>query len=233
MIKVISFDLDDTLWPILPVIMEAEKITRKWLIENYSPIEILLSEDILLNIRKDLIYKDKDLINRLSELRTLSITELAIRAGYSSVEASKIGKEAFEVFFEARNNVTFYDDVLKVLESLNKKYILGGLTNGNADIKKIGLDRFFDFNFSSSDLNSSKPSPENFHAIIRETERQPFEICHVGDNPSHDVLGAINSGFQAIWFNPTEKKWELEKAEFLEAKNWLEIKELILNLDQT
>ena len=41
-IKAITFDLDDTLWPLMPVILKAEKDTNKWLIENYPGVENLL-----------------------------------------------------------------------------------------------------------------------------------------------------------------------------------------------
>ena len=38
-IKAVSFDLDDTLWPLLPVILKAEKDTNEWLIDNYPGVE--------------------------------------------------------------------------------------------------------------------------------------------------------------------------------------------------
>ena len=227
MIKAITFDLDDTLWPILPVIIEAEKITKRWLIKNYPPLEIVLNEDVVLNIRKDLIYKDKSLINRLSELRTLSIKELAIRAGYQSNIASKIGKEAFLIFFEARNKVTFYEGVLDVLTSLKDKYIMGSLTNGNADLKKVGLNHLFNFHFSSSDLNSSKPDPKHFEAAIKSTNLLPGEICHIGDHPLHDVIGAKNAGLHSIWFNPENKEWTADKNKILQIKTWNELESII------
>ena len=34
-IKSISFDLDDTFWPLMPTIMEAEKNSRNWIKDNY------------------------------------------------------------------------------------------------------------------------------------------------------------------------------------------------------
>ena len=35
MIKAISFDLDDTLWPIMPTILNAERKTNSWIKDNY------------------------------------------------------------------------------------------------------------------------------------------------------------------------------------------------------
>ena len=141
MIKAITFDLDDTLWPITPVILEAEKITQKWLINNYPAMELVINQNIALNIRKDLIYKDPDLVNQLSKLRTLSIEQLALKAGYNNDISYKISQEAFLIFFEARNKVNFFENVLDVLNILKRKYILGSFTNGNADLKKVGLKK--------------------------------------------------------------------------------------------
>ena len=37
-IKVLSFDLDDTLWPCYPTIIRAEKLLYQWLAENVSVV---------------------------------------------------------------------------------------------------------------------------------------------------------------------------------------------------
>ena len=62
-IKAVSFDLDDTLWPILPVILKAEKGTNEWLIENYPGVEKLLNSKEMMDIRDNLISQKSDLIN--------------------------------------------------------------------------------------------------------------------------------------------------------------------------
>ena len=41
----------------------------------------------------------------------------------------------FQVFWHQRNNVIFYDGVLDMLANLSKKYSLGVITNGNADVR--------------------------------------------------------------------------------------------------
>ena len=35
----------------------------------------------------------------------------------------------------------------------------------------------------------------------------PHEILHVGDDALLDVLGALNSGMQAVWLNRGEAAW--------------------------
>ena len=55
-IKVITFDLDDTLWDNRPVITKAETDTRRWLENKAGNIDWGSFEDFL-DLRKDLIKK--------------------------------------------------------------------------------------------------------------------------------------------------------------------------------
>ena len=153
-IKAISFDLDDTLWPLLPVILKAEKDTNKWLIENYPGVENLLKSDEVKEIRDSLISQESKLVYQLSKLRELTLVELAMRSGYTKKESESLARDYFKIFYAVRNDVTLYEGVEKVLESLKQKYVLGVITNGNADIKKIGIDHYFDFNISASNINA-------------------------------------------------------------------------------
>ena len=92
-IKAITFDLDDTLWPLMPVILKAEKDTNKWLIENYPGIENLLKSDEVKEIRDSLISQENKLVYQLSKLRELTLVELAIRSGYTKKESESLAKE--------------------------------------------------------------------------------------------------------------------------------------------
>ena len=114
-IKAITFDLDDTLWPLMPVILKAEKDTNKWLIENYPGIENLLKSDEVKEIREN------KLVYQLSKLRELTLVELAIRSGYTKKESESLAKESFKIFYAGRNDVTLYEGVEKALESLKQK----------------------------------------------------------------------------------------------------------------
>ena len=65
----ITFDLDDTFWPLMPTILEAEKSSRKWIEENFpGAINSLTREESIL-LRDELINEDPSIVNRLSELR--------------------------------------------------------------------------------------------------------------------------------------------------------------------
>ena len=152
-IKAVSFDLDDTLWPLLPVILKAEKDTNQWLIDNYPGVEVLLKSQEAMKIRDDLISKKNDLVNQLSKLRELSLVELGIRSGYNREESQIMARESFKIFFSGRNDVTLYEGTEQTLKNLKEKYVLGVITNGNADLEKIGISHYFDFNVSAENMN--------------------------------------------------------------------------------
>ena len=231
-IKAVSFDLDDTLWPILPVILKAEKDTNEWLLKNYPGVEKLLNSKELMSIRDKLITQKSDLINQLSKLRELSLVELGIRSGYKKEEAKIMARESFKIFFSGRNNVKLYDGVEESLDRLKDKYLLGVITNGNANLEKIGINHYFNFNLSAEDMNTSKPDPKIFEAAVQETGLKAEEVCHVGDHPVNDVQGSLSIGMKAIWFNEKELDWPLdEKLNFKEINFWKELEGALENIN--
>ena len=72
-IKAISFDLDDTLWPLLPVIIKAEQKTNAWLKKNYPAASRLMQSDSMLKIRNRLIRENPKLVYQLSNLILLPL----------------------------------------------------------------------------------------------------------------------------------------------------------------
>ena len=227
-IKVVSFDLDDTLWPIHPVIIKAEKETNKWLVANYPGVKKILYSEDMIDIRNQLINNQRDLLNNLSELRKLCLVELGIRSGYKKIEAKNMAKESFKIFFSKRNCVNFYDGVEDCLIQLKKKYLLGVITNGNANLKEIGINHYFDFYVSAEDINCGKPDPKIFHTFIKKTGLHANEICHVGDHALNDVSASLNVGMKAIWFNEKKDNWPFEEIlDFEEIYYWKELEQVL------
>jgi len=209
-IKSVSFDLDDTLWPLMPTILEAEKSSRNWIEENFpGAINSLTREESIL-LRDELINEDPSIVNRLSELRLKIFYKAGLRSGYSENESSTMADKAFEIFFKGRNKVTFYDGVIETLDLLKKTYSLGVITNGNADLEMIGIADYFDYILSPVELNTHKPDPKMFQAVLEETGLEPQEICHIGDHPINDVQASYDCGFKAVWFKENENDPDLE-----------------------
>ena len=229
-IKSISFDLDDTLWPLMPNIVEAEKTTNEWIKENFPGTAALLGKQDVIEIRDKLIKEDPNLMNQISDLRKLMFYELNIRAGYGKEESENMAEEAFKIYFKGRNAVTFYEGVIETLELLKKDYSLGVVTNGNADLQVIGIDNLFDYIFSAADLNAHKPDPVMFEAVINRTGLRAEEICHIGDPPINDVKASLDFGMTPIWFNYEKASFPLEGIEVAEFSDWNSLPDLIKKL---
>ena len=229
-IKSISFDLDDTLWPLMPNIMEAEKTTNEWIKENFPGTASLLGKQDVIEIRDKLIKEDPNLMNQISDLRKLMFYELNIRAGYGKEESENMAEEAFEIYFKGRNAVTFYEGVIETLELLKNDYSLGVVTNGNADLQVIGIDNLFDYIFSAADLNAHKPDTVMFEAVINRTGLRAEEICHIGDHPINDVKASLDFGMTPIWFNYEKASFPLEGIEVAEFSDWNSLPDLIKQL---
>ena len=69
--KAITFDLDDTLWPILPVIIRAEEETNAWLKNNYPAVKKIMDTSEILHIRTEILNKYPEFKNDLSKLREI------------------------------------------------------------------------------------------------------------------------------------------------------------------
>ena len=229
-IKSISFDLDDTLWPLMPNIVEAEKTTNEWIKENFPGTAALLGKKDVIEIRDKLIKEDPNLMNQISDLRKLMFYELNIRACYGKEESENMAEEAFEIYFKGRNAVTFYEGVIETLELLKNDYSLGVVTNGNADLQVIGIDNLFDYIFSAADLNAHKPDPVMFEAVINRTGLRAEEICHIGDHPINDVKASLDFGMTPIWFNYEKASFPLEGIEVAEFSDWNSLPDLIKKL---
>jgi putative hydrolase of the HAD superfamily len=144
-----------------------------------------------------------DLGNDLSALRRESIRVLLQRAG----EDPNLAEPAFDVFFEARQKVVFYEDAMPALDFLKSKYPLVALSNGNADIHKVGLGNYFMAAFNPINLGVSKPDAKMFHAGAQALGVLPEEVLHIGDDPHLDVLASQRAGMQSVWVNRDEKQW--------------------------
>lgn len=199
MIKVIAFDLDDTLWAVKPVIIRAEKILNGWL-QNEAP-DLNFSVDEMRVFRESILAQEPALAGKLTELRRRVIESALLQSRFSAVEARRISTQAMEIFLQARNEIELFDGALDTLRTLGESYILGALSNGNADIQRIGLAHLFDFAFSAESVGAPKPAPHLFQAALTHTGVSPHQMVYVGDDPTLDVDAAKSLGLKSIWLN--------------------------------
>ncbi len=209
-IKLLTFDLDDTLWPCLATIQQTETKLHQWFTHHHSFISEHYSIIDLRNKRQKLAQQYPHIAHDLSALRKHSFAELAHEMGYSSEQQQQFIHDAFSFYFKERNKVSLYSDVLPTLEILNKHYDLVALSNGNADINQVGLGHLFKFSWSAADAGKQKPHPIVFHSLMQKCQLGANKIIHIGDDPISDIQGAQQSGIQAIWLNRNKTTWPKE-----------------------
>jgi len=205
-IGLITFDLDDTLWSVQPVIVAADNTLRAWLGSNATRLGSLTSER-LQQLRAEVVEQQPELDRRVSELRYQVLLRALLQSGYAEREAQDIAEQAFQVFLAARQNVELFTDVLPTLALLHSRYMLGALSNGNADIRRVGLGEYFTFALNADMLGVAKPEPQVFLAALARAQVLPAQSIHIGDHPHDDIFGAQQVGMRTIWFNPEGHAW--------------------------
>lgn len=212
-IRLITFDLDNTLWPVDAVIARAEKLTHDWMHEHHPDVARDWTPDNVRALREDLLRGNADLQHNLTLLRQLAMSTCFERCGYREREARRLALEAFAVFHAARNEVTLFPEAKDILAQLAGRYRLGALTNGNADLRRIGLADLFEFHHSAESIGRRKPEPDMFHAALRSAGVAADDAIHIGDHPEEDVDAARRHGFGAVWANLLDLDWPAHLAE--------------------
>jgi HAD superfamily hydrolase (TIGR01549 family) len=196
-IKAVLFDLDDTLWPIAPVISRAEVVLFDWLKANAPATASRFSIDSMRARRLELMATDPRYQIDLWTLRHTVLCESLRACGDDIAHADP----AMAVFSEARNAVTPFDDVLPGLDRLNKKVLLGSISNGFADLHAIGLARHFRVSLAAHSCGTAKPDPAIFNLACDALKLAPAEAVYVGDDLLLDVEASQKAGLRAVWMN--------------------------------
>lgn len=208
MIKCVTFDLDDTLWAVDPVIEAANRSLFDWLARNAELFTRQFSLADLPRLRHEVLERYPEIAHSVTQIRLRLLEDGLLAAGYSPPQAEALALQAFEVFLEGRHQVEFFEHAQTMLQVLRERDLtIGALSNGNADVGRAGLGAYFDFQFNADGTGKEKPHPLMFEKAIELTGLRPEQMVHVGDNPVHDIEGAHNAGFWTIWVNTARQAW--------------------------
>ena len=207
-VRAICFDLDNTLWDVWPVIMRAEQKMYDFLAQRYPRVVANMTIEMMRSAREQTAAAHPQMRHDFTFLRKQTLREHAREFGY----AEAMAEEAFGAFIQARNEVDLYEDVLPALQQLRTRYRLFTASNGNADLRQIGIAHFFERTIAARQVGALKPDPAIFHKVIEGTDLQAHEVAYVGDDPLLDVVGARGAGMQAIWIDRAGAQWPSEIA---------------------
>lgn len=194
-IRAITLDLDDTLWPMRPALVEAERALAAWLCERAPRTAAHLTTEIRAELRARLLERHPQRSHDLSFLRREALRLAMTACGEDPVLAD----EGFEVFLAARQRVSLYPDVLPVLAAWAVRYRLIAVSNGNADVTRVGLARYFAAAVSAHQVGFAKPDARIFREACDRAGVDPAATLHVGDDLELDVRAAQAAGLRAVW----------------------------------
>jgi HAD superfamily hydrolase (TIGR01509 family) len=200
---VLSFDLDDTLWPVGPVIAAAESALLAWLRARYPRTVSGHDIESMRALRAAVAERFPEHGHDLTFLRHRALKELFDAAGH----AEDLADDALEVFLAERNRVNLYEDVRPALLRLSTRYRLFALSNGNADLARCGIADLFAGHVTARGAGVAKPDARIFAHLARLAGVEPRHVLHIGDDPSADVAGAMQAGMQAVWLNRDAREW--------------------------
>lgn len=215
-LRALTLDLDDTLWPVWPAIQRAEALLHAWLAER-APATAARHDIAALRALRDQVAREHPARSHdLSWLRLASIEQALRDAG----DDPALAAAAFEVFLEGRHRVELYPDVAQALATLARHFPLLALTNGNADLQRIGLAGHFVGALSARELGVGKPDPRIFLAACERLGCAPHQVLHVGDDWLLDVEGGHAAGLHTVWLR---RPGHPDKPDGATAQPWREL----------
>ncbi len=206
-IRLLTFDLDDTLWELAPVLVRADLLAHRWLADRAGSALGDHTTASLRAQRQALMLRAPEHAHRVSALRVDAVREILQAGGMNAADSETLAHQAFEIFLAARNEVQLFASAEPVLRELKRHYRIGAITNGNADIHRIGLSHLFDFAINAEQLAQAKPHPEPFELALRLGGCRAGETIHIGDHADHDVRAALAVGMHAVWMNRSGTAW--------------------------
>jgi FMN hydrolase / 5-amino-6-(5-phospho-D-ribitylamino)uracil phosphatase len=200
-VTALTLDLDDTLWPVRPPLVAAEKTLADWLLAHAPAtargMQTSGGPGAMLALRAQVAAEHPEWAHDLSAIRLETIRRALRQHG----DDPALAEPAFEAFFETRHQVVLYDDVLPALARLAGRYRLIAVSNGNAEIARVGLGRYFAGSVSARSHGVAKPHASIFIAACAAAGAQPHEVLHLGDDPALDIDGALAAGLHAGWIS--------------------------------
>ncbi len=202
-VRAITLDLDDTLWPFAPIGARIDQVLHAWM-QEHSPVTAARFDVAGMRKLRERSFADNPQLHHdLSALRRLTIRQALEQSGGDLA----LLEPAYEVFYAARNQVECYPDALEALARIAAHVPVAALSNGNADLERIGLMHHFAFQLGSREHGAAKPQASIFHAACERLGVAHGEVLHVGDHADMDVLGAIDAGLRSCWINREGARW--------------------------
>ena len=197
--EAISFDLDDTLYDNSQHMPVAEAAFLHELQQRY-PATAQLARHDWQNHRRASLQTRPQLSNDMGRLRRDILQRVFTSLGFEAEALKRAVDEGYACYYYHRSNLQVEENIHSLLAKLTERYKLVAITNGNVDLKQIGLADYFSHIFKAHVAMPMKPHQAMFDACQSALNIAPQRILHVGDNLHNDIYGAMRAGFQSGWY---------------------------------
>ena len=207
-VRLLTLDLDETLWPCRPVIRAAEAALFAWLSEHAPRLAEGHTQETLREHRLSLARARPEIAHDLTEMRLESLRQLLCEHGHDEA----LARAASDHFRAHRNRVEPFAEVAEVLGRLRERFVLVSVTNGNAQVEHTPLEGLFHLSLTAAEVGAAKPHPAMFEAALAFAGVSAARCLHLGDDPHLDVEAARAAGIRAAWINRQGQAWPEELA---------------------
>jgi YjjG family noncanonical pyrimidine nucleotidase len=201
----IFFDLDHTLWDFdKNSILAFDKIFQK----DYPTINTneFMEQYVPINQACWKLFQVDAISHEALRYRRLKDSFDAISYEITDSQIDQISEDYIQ-FLPDFNHL--FDHTIEVLEYLKERYELHIITNGFAEVQfrkmhNSNLTPYFKTITNSEMAGAKKPNPIIFDHALNSAKAEKSESIMIGDSMEADVIGALNFGMKALFFNPNQ-----------------------------
>ena len=201
-IKHIFFDLDHTLWDFEKnSALTFDKIFKTHQVK--VDLEAFLQVYEPINLKYWKLYRDEEIDKTRLRYGRLKDTfdEISFKG-----DDDLIGRLSIDYIAHLSSFNHLFDGTVELLNYLQPKYQLHIITNGfeEAQHKKMAssnIQHYFKTVTNAEAAGVKKPNPIIFDYALKLANAQSNESLMIGDNYEADIEGALNVGYDAIFFN--------------------------------
>lgn len=226
MLKLLAFDLDDTLYPEISYVRGGFRAASVYMQRNH-------------NVDAKEFYKN--LISTKTLTPSAKVFDIVL-TNYQ-LKDRKLVEKLIELYRAQTLRLRLFPGVRSILKKFKKKYTLALITDGkkvvqNRKLNYLKIVDYFDTILYTLDLGKGfkKPSELPFKQLLNSYGIKPQEALYIGNDPNCDFIGPKKVGMKTVRVNIGFYKGK-NVDKFLDAdfiiNNISELPSVVSSLDQT